>query len=430
MNKILLIIAREYLSRVRKRSFIIMSLIGPVLFGAMFIVPVWLASKEGDDKIIEVIDESGYYSDHTNEPGALKLLFTHRKVEEAREDLKSDVIQGILYIPPFSLDNPQGIDFIVQKNPGLETQSRIEYFLNSKIEELRIRSLGLDKATLDSIHTNVSLSIVNISDKEEKKGDAAIATAVGYVSALMIYMFILMYGVQTLRGVIEEKTSRIVEVIISSVKPIQLMIGKIVGIGAVGLTQFIIWIFLTTAIYQFASLKFKPAPDQITTGINIEQQQTASQMQVIEIMDKIDTINFPLLVGSFLFFFITAYLFYGALYAAIGSSVDSDADAQQFQWPMTLPLLASVMFLAPVLRDPHGSFAFWTSIIPFFAPVVMMMRIPFDPPAWHILLSMAIMVIGFVGSAWVAGRIYRVGILLHGTKVSFKKMFQWLFLKN
>ena len=308
----------------------------------------------------------------------------------------------------------------------------MERFLRKEIEDIKLARSGIDKEALDKIKTNIDLNVINLTDKGEKEGDVAVATITGYASALLIYFFIFLYGVQTLRGVIEEKTSRIVEIIISSVKPFQLMMGKIIGIGAVGLTQLLIWVFLTLIIEQAALTFYKTdfSKSKQVELVQGAQATTNEDVSIPEIFEKLETINFPLLLGTFLFYFITAYLFYGSLFAAVGSAVDNDADAQQFQLPITLPLIFSIMLLGAVLRDPHGNLAFWASIIPFTSPVVMMMRIPFDPPVWHILLSMVCMVAGFIFTTWLAGRIYRIGILMHGTKVNYKILAKWMMMSN
>jgi len=432
MSKILLIIRREYLTRVRKKSFIIMSVIGPLLFGLIGVVPIWLASREGDEKVIEVLDESGYFKGKLEGIGAISFTYLDNTIKEAKEGIGSTNSYGILYIPAIDLDNPQGITFFAEKNPSIEVQVSIERLLKNEIESIKLDKSGIDKDKLDKIKTNIDLNVINITDKGEKEGDVAVATATGYISAMLIYFFIFLYGVQTLRGVIEEKTSRIVEVIISSVKPFQLMMGKIIGIGAVGLTQLFVWIILTIMIYQGA-LTFYEVDIYDSRQIELADNAPATptdDADIQQIFAKIDTINFPVLLGTFLFYFLTAYMFYGSLFAAVGSAVDNDADAQQFQLPITLPLILSIMLLPAVLRDPHGDLAFWTSIIPFTAPVVMMMRIPFDPPVWHIILSMVCMVMGFIFTTWLAGRIYRIGILMHGAKVNYKILFKWLMMRN
>ena len=430
MNKIRLIIAREYLTRVRKKSFIIMSIVGPLLFGLLMVVPLWLASREGDEKIVEVLDESGYFRGKFEGAGAVTFIYLDNTLDEAKEDLKSKGTYGLLYIPQLDLDKPQGIIFFAESNPSIEIQSSLERFIKNEIEAIKLNESGIDKEQLEKIKTRIDISVINITEKGEKEGDVIMATIVGYTAAFMLYFFIFLYGVQTLRGVIEEKTSRIVEVIISSVKPFQLMMGKIIGIGAVGLTQFLIWVVLTFTISQVMMTIY--GIDLSSTkqmGMMPDAQLTDSD-EMVEFLAKINTINLPLLLGTFLFYFIGGYLFYGSLFAGVGSAVDNDADAQQFQLPITMPLILSIIILSAIIRDPHGNLAFWASIIPFTSPVVMMMRVPFDPPAWHIILSMVCLVIGFIFTTWLAGRVYRVGILMHGAKVNYKILAKWFMMKN
>ncbi len=431
MNKIFLIIAREYITRVRKKSFIIMSIIGPLLFGLMFVIPVWLATQEGDKKVIEILDESGYFKDKFSTDGSVSFVYVGSSLDEAKADLKGKEYYGLLYIPKFDLDKPDDITFFGEKNPSIEIQGMIERMLRNEIEDIKLTRSGIDKEQLEKIKTNIDLNVINMTDVGEKEGDVLVATATGYVASLLIYMFIFMYGIQTMRSVIEEKTSRIVEVIISSVKPFQLMMGKIIGVGAVGLTQFLLWIILTVVIYNTV-LTFYGGEIPQTNQMEMVQQVPASTVDspMKMVVEKIGTINFPLLLGAFLFYFIGAYFFYGSLFAAVGSAVDSDSDAQQFQLPITLPLILSIILLSAILRDPHGNLAFWASVIPFTSPVVMMMRIPFDPPGWHIALSMVSLILGFIFTTWLAGRIYRVGILMHGTKVNYRILAKWFMMKN
>ncbi len=430
MNKILLIVKREYLTRVRKRSFIVMSIIGPVLFGLMFLIPIWLVTREGEQKVIEVLDESGYFIDKFEEKGSTKFVFINQEIDEAKESLPGSDKYGILYIPDIKLDNPEGIIFFAEQNPSIEVQADLERMIKRRIEDIKLERSGIDRDKLDSIKTRVSINTINISSEGEKEGDTGIATATGYIASLLIYFFIFMYGIQVMRGVIEEKSNRIVEVIISSVRPFQLMMGKIMGIGAVGLTQFLLWTVLSTAIYivvyQYYMGDIPQNTEVMTMGNQIAE---APQPEAAEIFEKIETINFPLIIGSFVFYFLGAYLFYGSLFAAVGSAVDNDSDAQQFQIPVTIPLIFSVIILTAIIREPHGSLAFWTSLIPFTSPVIMMMRIPFNPPTWQIILSMVMLVIGFIFTTWLASRIYRIGILMHGGKISYKILVKWMFMK-
>jgi ABC-2 type transport system permease protein len=405
-----------------------MSILGPLLFGLIFIIPIWLASREGDEKIIEVLDESGLFVDRFEDTGIIRFDYILADLDSAKQTITSTDKYGLLYIPQLELDKPSGITFFAEQNPSLEVQSDLERIIKREIEDIKLRQSGIDKDKLESIKTDVRINTINLTGEGEKEGDTGIATAVGYFASLLIYFFIFLYGVQTLRGVIEEKSNRIVEVIISSVRPFQLMMGKIIGIGAVGLTQFMVWVVLTFAIYTAVQSYYMGDLESLRgTSMQMGPSNTVSEAQAAEIFNKIETIDFPLVLGTFLFYFLGAYLFYGALFAAVGSAVDNDSDAQQFQLPITLPLIFSIIILAAILRDPHGSLAFWTSLIPFTSPVVMMMRIPFDPPMWQVALSMLCLVLGFLLSTWVAGRIYRIGILMHGSKVNYKILFRWLF---
>jgi len=430
MNKIGLIIAREYLSRVRKKSFIIMSIVGPVLFGAMFAVPIWLASREGDEKVIEILDESGYFTGKFENDGSTSYVFLAETLDDAKNELKDRGNYGLLYIPQIDLENPRGIMFFAESNPSIEVQATLERKLKSHIERIKLNESGIDQEKLDKIKTNVDISVISLTEKGEKEENVIIATIVGYATALMLYMFIVIYGIQTLRGVIEEKSSKIVEVIISSVKPFQLMMGKILGIGAVGFTQFLLWVVLTFMVSQLVMAIYGIDLMEARQVEMVQDQEIPPPTEIPDFLAKIGTINLPLVVGSFLFYFIGGFFFYGSLYAGVGSAVDSDTDAQQFQLPVTIPLIFSIVLLSAIIREPHGSLAFWASIIPFSSPLVMMMRIPFDPPAWQIALSMVMLVLGFIGTTWIAGRIYRVGILMHGTKVNYKILAKWMMMKN
>ncbi|CAN5447366.1 ABC transporter permease [soil metagenome] len=435
MNKILLIIQREYLTRVRKKSFIIMTILGPLLFAASFAAIIWLSIRDSDEKIIEVIDESGYFYNKFNSQGSLQYRYVNSDLNQAKENLPRSSSYGILYIPDIDISNPQGIVFFAEGNPSMDITNSIRRTLKNEIEDIKLTRSGIDRETLASLKTDVNISTINLSDQGEAESNAAIASVVGYVSSFLIYIFIFIYGTQIMRGVVEEKTNRIVEVIISSVKPFELMMGKIIGIALVGLTQFMLWILLTTVIsgsimalfHQDVRNNSTELVENVSEG-TVDVQERADTMN--RIIESICTINFPFVIACFIFFFIGGYFLYGALFAAVGSAVDSDADTQQFMFPIVIPLVFAIASLAVVLRDPEGNFAFWMSIIPFTSPVVMMMRVAFNVPAWQLLLSMALLVLGFLFTTWLAGRIYRIGILTHGTKINYKVLGKWLFTRN
>ena len=283
---------------------------------------------------------------------------------------------------------------------------------------------------------------ISLNEEGEKSSSSGAATVIGGICAFLIYISVFVYGTQVMRGVTEEKTSRIVEVIISSVKPYQLMMGKIIGVALVGLTQFILWILLTILLTTAAGYAFK---DKIGDNPQAKMEEVQKKMPssamgtatasagaenpVTQVLSAVSSLNIPYIIACFLFFYLGGYLFYSALFGAVGAAVDNDADTQQFMLPITMPIVFSFIFAQMALRDPDGSLAFWTSIIPFTSPIVMMVRIPFGVPAWELALSMVLLVLGFMGTIWLASRIYRVGILMYGKKVSYKELGKWIFYK-
>ncbi len=329
--------------------------------------------------------------------------------------------------------------------------------MSKQIEELklqaRLRELQTDKQEpisvddlLRSIKTSVDINTLKIGeDGKESKSYTEINMVLGMFSGILIYFFIFMFGSQVMRGVIEEKTSRIVEVIISSVKPFQLMMGKIIGVGLVGLTQFLLWVVLTFAIVTIVTSTMSPkAAGKSATEQLIKQNQTinpgmaeaipvqskSGTDEMGGVMEAINSVNFPVMIGSFLFFFLFGYLLYAALFAAIGGAVDSEADTQQFMLPITIPLILSIVMAQFIIRDPDGPVSFWFSIFPLTSPVVMMIRIPFGVPYLEVILSMVLLLFGFLATTWLAAKIYRTGILMYGKKVNYKELWKWVRYKN
>ena len=436
MNNIGLIIAREYMTRVKKKSFIIMTFLAPLLFVGIFALIFWLSDQGGESKSIEVLDESGLFPELFVSDDDETYIYIDASLDSAKKHVENGIIDGLIYIPELSdLDDPKGVSFYAPGNPSLSLVRSIERRIENEIESIKLLRSGLTQEILDGLESNVSIHSINLSSSgEEKDSSSGTATGVGYVAAFMIYMFIFIYGAQCMRGVIEEKTSRIVEVIISSVRPFHLMMGKVIGIAAVGFTQLLMWIVLTAVLGSVGINVFSArmeASRQMTDAIEQSADiQAQSENPADEIMKSVNSINIPLTLGAFIFYFICGYLLYSALFAAVGSAVDSDADAQQFMFPITIPLIAAIASLGAVLIEPHGTFAFWMSMIPFTSPVVMMMRVPFGVPLWELGLSMILLIAGFVFTIWLASRIYRIGILMHGTKVNYKVLAKWFMMKN
>jgi ABC-2 type transport system permease protein len=431
MDKILLILKREYISRVKKKSFLLTTFLTPLLIGGLYAGAIYLTVSESDKKIVKVIDESNLFAGKLKNRNAIEFEFVAEGLEQARKSVSSGDFYGLLYIPDFDLDRPDNINFYTLTTPGMEALKGVNRALETVVREEKLKRLGISPSALDSAYTDINVNGISLSGDEEKQSSSGVAGVAGMVSGMLIYIFMLVYGAQVMRGVMQEKTSKIVEILVSSVKPFQLMMGKILGIALVGLTQFILWFALTFVVVTVAGPLIgidaqAMATEQAGAMTNPEQQSEALAM----ITEVIGSLNIPLLLASFLFYFLTGYLFYAALFAMIGSAVDSEADTQQFMLPIMLPIIASMMFMGVVLKDPSGPISFWLSMIPFSSPIIMMMRIPFGVPAWQLLLSMALMVLGFLGTTWIAGRVYRIGILMYGTKVNYKVLAKWFMMKG
>ena len=450
MKKILLIIQREYLTRVRKKSFVIMTFLGPILMASVWIVPLMLASRTEGTKVIEVLDETGLFFEQFKETKDVRFIYITDDLQKAKENLAKSENFAILYIPRSEYTTPRAFYLYSYKKPGLSVKMYLQESANKILENKKLEDVyGIDQETLASVKSNVSLVVEDI--ETSKKSYTEISWALGFIGGMLIYFFIFMYGAQVMRGVIEEKTSRIVEVIVSSVKPIQLMLGKIVGIAMVGLTQFLLWIVLTlgivtafTAVYADKINQYKMGEQTITDpgelfpsdamGMPDTQkglESLSADENFSQILDVFFSINYFVIIGTFLFFFVGGYLLYAALFAAIGSAVDNEADTQQFMLPVTIPLVFSIVIgLSFVLNNPDGSVAYWLSLIPFTSPIIMMIRVPFGVNIYTELIpSMLLLILGFLATTWVAAKIYRTGILMYGKKVTYKELWKWLTYK-
>ena len=432
MNKIWLVMQREFLSRVQKKSFLIATILLPLLFPAIMAVLVYVAKeqkKNATKESIYYIDESSYF-----QPDTSRFIFKpfQGNLEDAKKAFNNDNSFGLLYAPKFDLSDPKGITLYTKINPSPTDVADIERIFENHIKDLKMQQLNIDQKLLDELKTNVSISSVKISDGgQEKSSDSRVLFGVGMTGGILMYMFIFIYGAQIMQGVIEEKMSKVVEVIVSSVRPFQLMMGKILGLASVGLLQFMIWIVLITTLSTVV-LGFFGVQSPSQEMIQMNQEAAAVQASgSLAFMKVFSQIPWSYVIFNFLFYFIGGYLLYGALFAAVGSAVDSPVEAQQFMFPITIPMLISYFALFTfILDDPHGTISVWLSIIPFTSPIAMMGRIGFGVPLWQLLLSMALLIGGFILTTWFAGRIYRVGILMHGTKVSYKVLAKWFMQRG
>jgi len=441
MKKIWLIIQREYLTRVKKKSFIIMTFLGPILMASVWIVPLLLASRSEGVKTIEVLDETGLFYEEFKETNDTKFVYITDDLQTAKENLAGSESFGILYIPKSSYAIPKAFYLYSYKKPGLNLKMYLQESANKILENKKLMDeYGIDEETLSSVKSNISLVVEDI--ETSKKSYTEISWALGFIGGMLIYFFIFMYGAQVMRGVIEEKTNRIVEVIVSSVKPIQLMMGKIVGIALVGLTQFLIWIFLTAGIVTVLKTTILPKAGIAEMSQTIPQnvmsngqqaaqvnQSTNASPQLTEfsrLFDSAMSQPWGLIIFCFVFYFITGYLLYASVFAAIGSAVDNETETQQFMLPVTIPIILALMVAIGTMQNPESSLSFWCSMIPLTSPIVMMARIPFGVPIWEIAVSMILMLAAFLGFVWMAAKVYRTGILMYGKKTSWKEMWKWL----
>ncbi|WP_158795273.1 ABC transporter permease [Pedobacter sp. L105] len=440
MRKILLIIQREYLSRVKKKSFILMTLLTPLIIAGFYglIIYFSIQGAKGTFNKIAVVSNNKTLTEKLTSGNNTSYVYVNETLETLKPSIRKSGFDYILYLPEFSLDKPAGIQLLGAKQAGLTLNNRVEEDIENIIRTQKLKESGIAQEKLDKLKSSVSIDNKKIDENGKDEDSSAGATMIiGTASGILMFMFILIYGIQVMRGVIEEKTSRIIEVMISSVKPFQLMMGKIIGIALVGLTQFILWIVLTTAISTIAAKMFvDKAPVQQKTMITAQlkagtKMNQESSNPIAYVQKSLSNLNLTKIISVFLFFFIGGYFFYSALYAAIGSAVDSETETQQFMMPVMMPLLVGyALSLSVITNDPYGSIAFWLSMIPFTSPIAMMVRLPYGVPDWQLALSMVLLIFGFIGTVWVASRIYRVGILMYGKKTSFKEMIKWFAYRN
>jgi ABC-2 type transport system permease protein len=435
MDKIWLVIQREYLARVKKKSFLLVTLLTPLIFPAIMGIFVWIAVEEKDNqslRIIEVIDDNDLFFLESSEQYAFS--FSNLQEEEAKELVQNGERYGYLHIPNFDLKDPKGITYYGEENPSMNLISYLENNLKKKIEEQRLFESGIDPKIINEVRTKISIKSITLDDQgTETVSDATVNYAIGFLAGILIYMFIFIYGNQIMQGVIEEKSSRIVEILVSSLKPFQLMMGKILGIAAVGLTQLVIWIVLigtlTTVVTGFLGMQMPQ--QQAMEMANADLGQAMPNSDIGEILQVLSGINVTEIVLCFVFYFLGGYLLYGALFAGIGSAVDAPSDAQQFMLPVTIPLIVAYMGLFVfVLNDPNSTTSFWLSIVPLTSPIAMMGRVSYGVPGLELALSMGLLILGFLGTTWLAGKIYRIGILMHGTKPTYKTLWKWIKTNN
>lgn len=449
MNKISVIIKREYVTRVRKKSFIIMTLLAPLLMASVILIPALVMSNGDKDfkKIAVIEDGSNLFKNAIPNTSDAEFVYLENvDINDLKGSFEQAGYYGILYISPEITNIPNAIQLISKKQPPIGILDHIETSLEKEIERQKLLAYNIENLDdiLKSINTSVSVQTINIDETGQvKETSTGISMVLAYLGGLLMYMLVFLFGAQVMRGVIEEKTSRVVEVIISSVKPVQLMMGKIIGIALVGLTQFMIWITLTIGIATFIRTTILPASSVQDITQNMPQNLMASNpamadnaqvtaavqgnlSEYAQIFDNAMNQPWGLIIFSFLFYFITGYLLYASIFAAIGSAVDNETETQQFMLPVTIPIILALMVAIGTMQNPESSVSFWFSMIPLTSPIVMMARIPFGVPYWQIGVSMILMLLTFWVFVLMAAKIYRTGILMYGKKTSWKEMWKWL----
>ena len=446
MNKLWLVLKREYIVRVRKRTFIIATILMPLGIAALTIGSgVLTALGSNSKKNILVVDQSGVFENSDTPRDKLEFTFTDGEVQEMANSYASEGYDLLIHIPPFNdlSKRDVSVTYYSQDKQGIAELARIEGVMEDAFREYKINESNIDRSVYDSFRTRVSMESADSVTEEGKKSKsgkvaAIIGTVLGFAMGFMMYMVVLIYGQMVMRSVMEEKISRISEVMISSIKPFQLMLGKILGVGAVGLTQLAIWMVLIPVILTIVPL-FIPGAEPadmatMTNGAEMQAVQEAASGDGFDlglVINEFFGLNWLLIVPSFIIFFLGGYFIYSSLFGAIGSVVDEDlGEAQQFVLPVMIPVIFALLIMMSAINNPNGGLAVFGSIFPLFSPIIMPARLPFDPPLWQVLLSITLLIGTTLLFIWLSARIYRVGILLYGKKVTFKELGRWMFAKN
>jgi ABC-2 type transport system permease protein len=444
MHKIWIIIQREYTSRVKNKRFLMVTFLVPLLMVGLIVGSAYFSFKGTEERKIAVVDPNGFFKDKLKNSKQLKFEFP-KDVDTSNYQAKG--YSDILLMPLFEEDKKADYILRSKKSMGFSLQESISRKINAAIEDRMLEKAGIQQSILDSIHQSAQIAELKAYEdegKSSKESNAALAMGIGYASGLLIYITMFIYGTMVLRGVMEEKTSRIAEVIVSSVKPFELMLGKIIGIGAVGLTQFLMWIIVVVTLTG-VGMSLLPADMQTQLqqlqasggqmGAAGMAQASESAKNSYAFQHVLSTTNWPLIIGLFLFYFLGGFLFYASLFAAVGSVVNEDPqDAQSLMFPITMPIIFSYIITNVVIQNPNTPMAFWASVIPFSSPMVMMARVsygvPTTVPYWELALSMVTLIGGFLLTTWLSAKIYRTGILMYGKKVTWKEMIKWAFSKS
>jgi len=438
MNKLWLIIKREYLTRVKKRSFILATILTPLAFGIFFIVVGFIFAYESGDTKRIAINDPGNILSVSKIPNTKSITFTkpQKTLEELKKDVEDEKYSGVIAIPVIKnlYDKSIEVDYFYSENGlDIDSKNKIEKSLSRFLREYKINKLDLDKKRLAALDGEIKLRTLSVlNEKKDTSLTADVGAAIGGIMGMIMYMTVFIYGMMVMRSVMEEKVSRIVEVMISSVKPFQLMMGKIIGVGGVGLTQVAIWAILVPLIAIGVQMFFGFDPEAMNegaggmSGANMDQDEM--QFYVTQVITELKSQNWWLIAPLFVLYFLGGYFLYASMFAAVGSAMGDDlGEGQALTIPITIPVVLALYIMMVAVKSPNSSLAVWASIFPLFSPIVMPSRLAFSPPVWQIALSVVVLIATCIFFVWLSARIYRVGILMYGKKVTFKELGKWMF---
>ncbi len=430
MRNLSLIIQREYLARVRNKTFIIMTFLSPLIFVGMIMLIAYLSMLNStDQKIIGIHDETGMFISEFKDGKQVQYLdYSSKPLEQARQEVLNNEYFGLIHIAKAApgTKKPSDIEFFGKETPGFGTVENIEKTISDKLTREQLIDRGIDVTELDKAKTKVDIEIQNFSGERSSKMSNYIKMFFGGAAGYLLMMFIIIYGNMVMRSVIEEKTNRIIEIIVSSVKPFQLLLGKVTGTSLAGVTQFTIWIILGAVLLLGVSSFLGIDPTAVQTPASAAIQN-APKPELNQLVIDILKLPYASLLSFFIIYFLGGYFLYSSIYAAIGAAVDSETDTQQFMFPIIIPLVLGIYVgFFSVVENPHGTVSTIFSIFPLTSPIVMLMRIPFGVPWYEILISIIILIGSVFGVLWISAKIYRVGILMYGKKPTYKEIFKWL----
>lgn len=437
MGKIGLIARREFNERVRKKSFIITTILMPLCMVGIIVLMAWLMTRESDEerKII-VVDESGIVAPRLADEGNIRYRQADRPLDRIREEAPEGIF-GILVIGGDIMTNPRAVQLYTYESSTVAIEESISGQIRKIVENEKLKAYDIDNldAILEEVKTPIVIQTKEITETgETRDSSSTLALAAAYIFGLLIYMFVFLYGTMVMQGVIEEKSNKVLELIVSSVRPFQLMMGKILGIASVALTQLLIWVVFIAvaggaAMNYFAGDAMEAAA-AMNAGGAMPVDMSSMNMDEMAILSRLTDLRYILtMVIGFIVYFIGGYLLYAAMFAAVGSAVDNEKDTQNLQMPITIPLILAIVVMVSAMQDPNSQMAFWFSMIPFTSPVIMMARLPYGVPVWEVAVSAGLLYLTFVGMVWLAGKIYRVGIFMYGKKPTLKELFKWVRYK-